>query len=171
MPVEWIIKDYGTPGIVANKMFESAAAAIDMSSVVTEIVFDLFRIEKIMFESEGRRGGGSWKRLAPATVAKKGGTEILRTEGSPPGYGSGRDLLFRSLTVLGAPYQNIKVKNDFLEFGTKRPYARVHQYGSTARKIPARPFLRFTKNDYERWERMIENHLTKAFKAGTKPKV
>lgn len=149
---------------LARKMELGAENAANMTAPMTEIGLDMLRVTESVFHSNGRRGGGSWRRLKPDTVRKKGGSEILRTSGARPGYSDiGNNALYKSVTQLGAPFQILRITNRVIDFGTDRPQAGVQQYGSAKRKIPARPFLRFTTNDTNRWMGMLRNHLMRSF--------
>jgi phage gpG-like protein len=158
---------------VEGLLAAGARQAGDTGIVMAKIVNDMLRVEKQIFYGQGRRGGGSWQQLAPDTVRKKGVgyQNILRTASAKPGYSkigdvNSVDTLFRSLTEPGAPYQLLNVTNTTVEFGTDRPYAGAHQYGSWLRFIPARPFLNFLQLDIDRWDAMIGGHLMAPFMAG-----
>lgn len=113
-------------------------------------------VEERIFETQGRRGGGSWKKLKPETVRKKGTTEILRTRGAKSGYSRfPADSLFKSLTEPGAPYNVTEVTRNRIAFGTKHPYAEVI--------ASQRPFMRFTESDVNRWNDMIAMYLMEPF--------
>lgn len=162
MPV-FIIKDFGTTERTAKKLGRGAAAAQVMEAPFAEIVADMMRTEIAVFASEGRRGGGSWKKLKEDTVRKKGNTELLRTRGAKPKYSRpGNDALFKSVTVPGAKFQIVRITNNIVEFGTDAPHADAMQHGAPSKNIPARPFFKFTVHDVERWHRIILGHLTRA---------
>jgi phage gpG-like protein len=148
------ISDNGTARIVAERLNESGVRAMEIEPVMMEIIKDMMRITALNFSSGGRRGGGSWAKLKPDTVKrKKGDARILRDT----------DALYRSVTEPDAPYQILKLEPTGFQFGTSRPYAHVHQRGSSAAKIPARPFLRFLLPDEARWRDMLANHILKPF--------
>jgi len=155
MPLVLNIEDYGTPMIVAEHMDESAMASLDLSEPIYRILLDIMRIERVQFESEGRRGGGSWKKLAPSTITKKGHGMILRD----------KDELINSVTEPGAPHQILEVYPEGFAFGTTRDWAEVHQYGSD--RVPRRPFLRFLPSDAAKWSRWLGDHITNSFREPT----
>ena len=143
---------------VAEKFKASADFAEHMKPVMENVATDMLRVTQAVFSSNGRRGGGSWARLKPDTVKKKGDTEILRTEHANPGYSSiGNNALYRSVTEREAEFGVLHTTNFTVEYGTDRPYAGVHQQGSLKRNIPARPFLRFTAFDISRWSKWVED--------------
>ncbi len=158
------IIDTDSPHIV--KMFEAGQKrANNLKLPLTEIGFDILFIEKAVFASEGRRGGGSWKALKPATVRKKGSTQILYTGAARAGYSKqGNDALYKSVSQLKAPYQIFEVTGKTLDFGTSAPHADKQQYGAPGKRVPARPFLKFTPADQNRWMNILLEHLTAPFR-------
>jgi len=155
------ITDFGTAKREAARLEGVAVASANIRVPLEEIAADMMRIEGIMFNSGGRRGGGGWARLKTETIVKKGNSAILRTSGSAIGYKElpGDDILEKSLTEPDAPYQILKIFKNTIHFGTSRPYAAVHQYGSRARGIPKREFMRFTVKDHSRWNDIIAKHI------------
>jgi|SRR5215831_14057125 len=152
------ILDYGTPTILAENLAGAEARAIDMRPVGEEIATDMLRIEKMVFQRSGARGGSRWKSLAESTIRKKGSTKILRDT---------YDLM-RSVSERGAAHQILKVDKNSVELGTDRPWAFVHQYGSKGfSKTPARPFMRLLPQDEIRWRGMILDYLTETLKRPT----
>lgn len=163
------VTDDGTPRILAQRLVQSGLSVEQLESVFAEAALDMMRVTKVQIESRGRRGGGSWAGLRPDTIRKKGNSEIFFTAGSNQGYTKliGRDTLVKSVTVKGAKYQSLRLNNTGFWFGTKRPYAKVQQYGG-GRKVPARPFLVVLPGDIDRWKGMILNHLLRVLKEGAK---
>jgi phage gpG-like protein len=167
--MEYEITEEGA-GHVAALLSAGAVQARDTQVVMEKIALDMMRVEKIVFRSQGRRGGGSWAALAPDTVRKKGigGYNILRTDLAKPGYSKiggvvSSDTLYRSLTTPGAPYQILRITKDTALLGTDRPYAETQQHGSWLRSIPARPFIQILATDVDRWKGLIAEHLMTPF--------
>lgn len=148
-----LMTDHGSAEVLAKKLELSGLHALDNRVPLGEISANIFEIEDAVFSSGGRRGGGSWARLKPDTVKRKGKDEILVD------YSELKD----SLTVPGARYQILDINNESLVFGTERPYAFVHQHGSLKAHVPARPFIRFLPSDISRWTRIIAAHLLSPF--------
>jgi len=149
------VEDYGTPAVVAKHMEESGLSTINMKEVYYRIILDMMRLEEEIWKSGGRRGGGSWAKLAEATVRKKGHDTILIET----------DKLFNSVTKLDAPYQILQVEPNDFTFGTYRPGATTHEYGRGY--VPARPFMRFTPYDHSRWASWMLDHITASLKKPT----
>lgn len=132
--------------------FEAGAAAGETTAPVFALIAeDMMRVEKAIFSSQGRRGGGSWKGLSDDTARRKDSNIILEDTGT----------LRRSVTELGAQYQILRISNLGVEFGTDRPWSFVHQFGS--RTTPKREFINFTARDQTRWADMLFNHLMRPF--------
>lgn len=153
--MEFVILDTGDAARFAGKLEHSALDAEDFAVPLAKIQSDIFRIERTIFKSGGRRGGGSWKKLEDSTIKRKGSIAILRDT----------DALYHSLTEPGAQFQILDITPHTLVFGTERPYAIVHQEGSVAAGVPKRPFIRFLPTDVDRWSRILLNHVVKAFRA------
>lgn len=156
------LSDGGSAERVAVLLKLGADQAENTNVVMERIYEDMLRVEKLIFSSQGRRGGGSWKRLTEQTILKKGigGNNILRTDLARPGYSKidgspSIDTLYNSLTRPDAPYQVKAITNDSLVFGTDRPEAE---------EINAvRPFMRFLPADQERWHKIIIDHVMAPF--------
>jgi len=116
------------------------------------VVDAITEVEEAMFNSQGRRGGGSWRRVTQAWQRRK-----LR-HGWDPRTGHARHLLRKSVTYRGDP--NMVVRIDPVQgtiiFGSRLPYASVQQRN--------RPYLRFTIHDRRKFAKIIINDLTEKFK-------
>lgn len=164
MPFEYTIIDFGDTLREAKKLSKSALRGVNFVPVLEHVLEDMMRIERIIFESEGRRGGGSWAGLKESTKRKKGNDQILRTAGSNPNYGpapTGANALFKSLTEPGAAYQEVAIDRTELWFGTSRPAAGVQLVGK--KNTPARPFMKFLESDIGRWSDWFMEHLMAPF--------
>lgn len=157
--------DFGDIQRVAGKLEACGFNAANTIVAMEAIGADMMRVTGINFDSRGHRGGGSWRQLRPKTVERKGNTQILKTAGSNPKYGSlgNKDTLFHSLTQPNADYHILVFNNSTLEYGTRRPGAKTQQFGNPRRKVPPRPFITFIPSDYVRWEGMISEHLMRPF--------
>lgn len=141
---------------VATMLKVGAKRGQETRTVMDRIVADMMLTEEKIFASQGRRGGGSWKKLKPSTVARKGTSEILRTRGARRGYSKFPvDSLFKSLTKVGSSYQVLNVTRTRILFGTDHPYAEVIS--------SQRPFMKFTNNDADKWKAMLAEHLMAPF--------
>lgn len=125
----------------------------DVRPALVKISRDMMKVEEAMFRSQGRRGGGSWARDKKETMKRKHDPRIL--------IESGR--LMRSVTRPRARYQVLRFGRTKMEFYTTRPGAAAHQFGDPDRGIPARPFMKFTSTDRDRWGRILANHVLEAF--------
>lgn len=155
--------------VVGNRLVKSGRSIHTMKGVMDMIVLDMMVFNEANIRSEGRRGGGSYERLKPSTILRKGDSTILYTTGALKGYTRlGNDTLVKSVTQPNAPYQINNTTNTTIEFGTSRPYARLHQFGAERDRgdLPARPFLAFRQKDADNWKAMIAAHLLEALRTG-----
>jgi hypothetical protein len=167
---EIFVTDYGTPKIVADRLLESGARVDTLETVWEVIKLDLLKITETQISSGGRRGGGSYRKLQDETIRKKGNARILYTAGSREVYDRiDSDALVRSVTVDRAPFQIWVSTKDSFEFGTDRPWAFVHQYGSDYKNRPARPFLRLLPTDATKYRDMIATYILEPFDKPVEP--
>jgi hypothetical protein len=144
---EIVVIPFGYPEAAANFYKLGMDAVYDLSDVLVTIRSDMMRVTESNFNSQGRRGGGSWKPITLAWLRRK---ERM-----------GKDLriqfmdhdLFDSVTVLGAPSQIADI--DDVE-GTIRLGSTL-DYAATAQRH--RPYLRFTNADQVRWGKWITGDL------------
>ena len=104
------------------------------------------------FESQGRRGGGSWRQDTPDWSTRKA------REGLDPRIGHATLALRRSLTVRDDPAQILHVTNEMVNLSTVLPYAGAEQKN--------RPFIKFTYNDRRELRLIIRRYLLAAFHSG-----
>ena len=157
--MEFTLTTDGSPEQVVTLLKLGGRQARNTRVVMERIVADMMEVEARIISSQGRRGGGSWRRLKPDTVKKKGTTEILRTRGAKAGYSKfPADSLFRSLTEPGAEYQVLGISRNRIVFGTDHPFAEV--IGAN------RPFMRFMNTDADRWKGMLAEYLMEPFIRG-----
>lgn len=152
-----VIKDFGTPELLSSKMRQSSIAAAMATPVMERIAVDMIRVTDLLWKSQGARGGGRWKKLAPKTIERKGNSKILYTAGSNPRYTPhpGEDTLAKSVTRVNGPHQVLRFTRSTVEFGTDLEYGN--------RQFSSRPFIRFTPTDQNRWNRWIVTHVVMPF--------
>lgn len=115
----------------------------ELGEVLDEIVDDMTEVEETVFNSQGRRGGGMWKRPTVRWERRK-----IETGGDPR-TGHYRRKLRRSVTYRGDPNMLLRIdaRQGIIQFGSKLPYSRTAQ--------EHRPFIKFVPGDRKRWARMI----------------
>jgi len=96
------------------------------------------------FESQGRP---KWEPLKLQTLKRR----------AKKGYTGG--ILQRTATLKKSVTGEIG--KDKVTIGSNLEYAAVHQFGFRKRKIPARPFVKFTKDDINEMEDTILDHIIK----------
>lgn len=154
----WILVT--SPGLewIERDIRASAGRARFLTPALEEVGQDMMRTTKIQFESGGRRGGGSWSFPSADWEARK-----LKEGGDPrPLIQTGR--LMKSVTREGSSEMILDIKGNKLTFGSRVPYADVHQHGDPARNIPARPFLVFLESDQNRWRKIITGWIVDPMK-------
>lgn len=135
------------------KRLENAGEGVnELLPVLVRISEDMMRIEKVVFDSQGRRGGGQWKPLKPETIKRKGSNRILHYTGE----------LEASLTEPGAPNQILRFGSQSVEFGTSDPIAAYHDQGRGSN--PRRPLIKLVPGDIKRWNKMISDYLIRKHK-------
>ena len=137
--------------IVTAKYRAMANATGNLIPSFHEVEDYLMDITGRQFDSQGRRGGGSWKPLSPKWVARKtrmgGDTRILHFD----------KALRRSVTKRGAGGQILEYTPTSLTFGTSIAYAARHQFGHG--KTPRRKFLVILPLDRKMITEMIQSHI------------
>lgn len=130
----------------------------DLSNIWPDVRDEFWSIEKQQFRSEGVAGGDKWKPLSPAYAKAK-----LRRYGAKPILQATGDL-YASLTGETGDtfYQTTKTS---IEIGTTLPYARYHQHGTD--KMPARPPIRFSKQQQENLSKVIQKALIRELRRGS----
>lgn len=104
------------------------------------------------YEAEKRTfASAPWVPLSAKYAAQKrkkyGGKPILRAT----------DKLYSSFTRKGAEGNVNRIRINEAEFGSSVSYARFHQFGTG--KMPARPPLALTDQDFQKFDSIAEKHL------------
>jgi phage gpG-like protein len=142
-------------------MFDrGATAAKNMRPALLLVREDMFRVTKVQFESQGRRGGGSWRGLTEAWALRK---EVL---GRDPRILYSQHKLIKSWTERSSRNMRSRVTKDRIDLQSSLVYAGVHQFGYSERNIPERPYIKFVRGDHERWTKICMRHLQGAMIRG-----
>jgi len=143
--VRYMVDVIGTKPVSKN-FLRMGDRVQDARPAFTKILAYIFDVEKRIFSSEGRRGGGSWRRLSPSWTERK--SELYPGE-TRMGIASG--VLYEALTQPDAPHQNIKLQRQQLIVGIALPYIVTQQEN--------RPVIKFTKKDTEHMRGILSDHL------------
>jgi phage gpG-like protein len=103
------------------------------------------------FESQGRRGGGSWRRLSEQWARYK------EDHALDPRIGYATHELVESLTVERAPHQILEISPDMVRLSSDLPYVGTQQ--------AHRPFARFTASDRRLMGEMVKDYFIEAWVA------
>lgn len=125
--------------------------AYNPSPVMIGVLDELRRIAGATMDSQGRRGGGSWAFLKPATIRRKA------RMGLDPRIERATGLLYESLTRAGHPDQIAEVSRSGAALGSALPYARPQSKGT--RTLPARPLVKVNEYDKNRIGQMILEYI------------
>jgi phage gpG-like protein len=156
--VRMTIEAYGHKE-VSHKFRRVGIQAMKPKPAMEKIIDRMIEIEKTTFDSQGHRGGGSWRALSPGWAARKAAmgrdARILRSTGA----------LYRSLTSKQSSNMIRETEGFTIKFGSKLPYAARHQHGDD--RIPQRKYIDFTRTDVQGFSRIVIRHITSPFKVGT----
>lgn len=145
---------------VEVKWRRSVSDAVNMRPAFNDVATLFMNAIDQTFESQGRRGGGSWKRLSPKWAARK-----ARKGLDPRILHMGRNHpLRRSLTKRRARGQILNIGPQSMTLESTIAYAARHQFGHD--KTPARPYIKLTKYDTANAAQIVKNHLTRQWKRG-----
>ncbi len=140
-----------------NQAFDVLAEGItDFRPVWPEIELQFFRAELEQFNTIGARGGQVWQPLSKGYAKWK----AKKYPGKPILQRSGR--LLRSLSVIGGADSVREQQPLSLTLGTRVPYANYHQRGT--RKMPQRPPMQLTRDDYGKFVSRIYRFAEKQAK-------
>jgi phage gpG-like protein len=145
--------------VVQRKLFRGAERAGNMRPALWKVREDMFRVIRATFLGQGRRYGGSWKALSPATVAAK------ERAGLDPRILIARERLMNSLTVRGNRNMRSSVTRDKINLTSTLEYAEAQNFGTADGHVPQRQFIKFYPQDRARWIKICEESLMEAMRA------
>lgn len=142
---------------VTTKFTRMSEARIDASPVMGTLGATMMEIIARIFESQGRRGGGSWKRDSPEWLSAK-----VRM-GLDPRIGYATHALFDSVTNPDDENQILEITPQSVSLGSRLPYAEAQNR--------ERPFTKFTPRDRLLMRTQVRNYLMAAWNDGRRPGV
>lgn len=148
--MEFIAKAMGHT-VVATKFERMGLAALNARPAMELTALEMLRIIRLNFESEGRRGGGSWRKDTQEWLLRK-----FRM-GLDPRINRATRALYDSFAFPGAPNQQLVITDHSVILGSNLPYA-----GYVQRE---RPFVKYTERDRLRLRAIIRDHLMAAYRA------
>jgi hypothetical protein len=125
-------------------------AAIAAEPAMEAVLKRLMRIIGQTFESEGRRGGGSWKQDTEDWLLRK------QRNGLDPRIGHATLALRESVSIWGADHQIRDVGPNYAKLGSDLPYADTSQRH--------RPFIKLTKLDKVGLRTIVRDYLIMAWR-------
>lgn len=136
---------------VATKFERMGIAAVTARPAMETIADMMMRIIGIIFESQGRRGGGSWRRDSVEWLMRK---QRLNLD---PRIGHATGALRRSMSIRAAEHQILHVDDKMVNLSSDLPYAATQQRN--------RPFVKFTQRDRYAMRSVVRDYLIGAFRA------
>lgn len=149
--MEYFIEAFGIKQI-STRFERMGFAAISAEPAMQTIADVMFRIFEQIFNSQGRRGGGSWKRDSPEWLQRK------VDMGLDPRIGHATLALRGAFSVRDAEHQKLDVTHTLVNLSTDLPYAGTEQRN--------RPFVKFTKRDKIEMRTIVRNYLMAAWRRG-----
>jgi phage gpG-like protein len=149
VPTHWISIRLVGDQVYRRQLHRGAAAAVAPDKALDRVADDLMRVVGIQFDSEGRRGGGSWKGISSAWEERK--------------IGAGQDFrimhqtlkLRESMTIRDNQYQDLDISNNEITLDTTLDYA---DYAFSERPIATA----IIPSDRDRWANWIRDGILEA---------
>jgi phage gpG-like protein len=138
---------HGVPAI-SHELVGIRTRALNARPVLTVILADMRRLERELFDTEGR---GEWPELAPSTLERKAAL------GYPPTILQATGELYADLAGGDGPHHVEHVTEDEVVYGTTNPKAARHQSGTT--RMPARPPVDVREEDIRSWSKRIHAYV------------
>lgn len=136
---------------VATRFERMGIAAVNAKPAMETVAELMMRIFAAIFDSQGRRGGGSWKFDTVEWLTRK------QRLGLDPRINHATGSLRRAMSEPGAPHQLLLVTDTEVHLGTDLPYAQ---------KVNAeRPFVKFRTEDKAEMRRVVRDYLLAAWRA------
>lgn len=136
--------------LVQKKFTRMGSMAVDAHPVLDELADFMMGVVDINFQSQGRRGGGSWKQLTQEWLQRK------MREGKDPRIGHYTGALRASLTVRGAEHQRIENNGQWVRLDSMLDYSY--------KQNRERPFTKFLPQDRLIMRTMLTDYLISAWR-------
>lgn len=159
MPGKFEVTSFGFK-LVSTKFTRMGADAANAKPAFEKVADYVMSATEKTFTSQGRRGGGSWKRLSKKWLFRKTklgkDTRILYFD----------QTLRRSVTRRKAKGQVLIITPNSMLIESKLDYAATHQFGDPGRGIPKRSFIKMTAHDRKVMRDMVRDHLMRTWRKG-----
>jgi len=136
---------------VATRFERMGFAAVSAKPAMETVAAMMMRIFSATFDSQGRRGGGSWKFDTTEWLTRK------QRQGLDPRINHATLALRRSLTIPGAHGQVLDVTHTSVHLGSDLPYAATTQRH--------RPVVKFRLRDKQEIRMVVRDYLIAAWRA------
>jgi len=135
--------------VVQHKFKKMGEAAWRAQPAMAKVALYLMEVERRIFESQGRRGGGSWKEDTEAWQMRKA------REGLDPRINIARGKLMESMSKPEAPHQILHIGYRQVILGSDLPYADVTNRNRT--------FTRLLPRDRAVMRQIVADYLMEKF--------
>lgn len=136
---------------VATRFERMGIASVSAKPAMETVAGMMMRILSAVFDSQGRRGGGSWRFDTIEWLTRKQRT------GLDPRINHATLTLRRSLTERGAEHQVLAITDSAVHLSSDLPYAATTQRH--------RPVAKFTLRDKAAMRTVVRDHLMAAWRA------
>jgi len=147
--VKYTLEAFGIKEAI-TRFERMGVAAFAAEPAMEAILRRLMRIIGQTFESEGRRGGGSWKQDTEEWLLRK------QRDNLDPRIGHATLALRNSVSVWGAEHQIRDVGPQHAKLGSNLEYADTSQRH--------RPFIKLTKADKAEMRVIVRDYLITAWR-------
>ncbi len=132
----------------AREIIGVGARAVQARPAFDAVGWELVRIQREQFDTEGARSGHPWEPLAESTIAAKGNDVILVDHG-----------ILRDSFIPGDPYNVFEVDDDSLVFGSLVPWGVYHHSRAPREHLPRRPVMDLTEMDRQHIVRILWGYI------------
>lgn len=135
-----------------RRLTRMGTAAVRARPAMAKVAAYLLEVEGAIFRSQGRRGGGSWRRDTDEWLQRK-----MRL-GLDPRINIASEALMRSMSVAGAPHQLLHIGDTRVLLGSTLPYAdKVNE---------ERPFTHILERDKLQMRAIVAEHIASKMRRG-----
>lgn len=148
---------------INRRMMRWSHRAGNLTEVFASVAEYWMEVERELFYSEGASGNHPWAKLSESTIDSK------ESRGLEPGILRATDKLYESLTsgLVDDETRHRVITPQTLIFGSKLPYARMHQKPGSRARYPQRRPIDLNESNKVITMKMVQYWITRGIvKAG-----
>jgi len=130
---------------IRARLTRMGSNVINMRPAMSKVADYILMAESRIFDSQGRRGGGSWKRVTVEWARRK------REQGLDPRILHARGRLRNSMTKRGDKNQKLILTSSSVTVGSELPYAEAMNR--------ERPFVKLLPGDHAKMREIVRAHI------------